>query len=625
MRESKFVDQNQEKWLQFEKELKSKDTNPELLRVQLIEITDDLSYARTFYKNRSVRLYLNGLAQSIHHSIYKNKRNFKKTVVQFFKEDIPRIAYNGRKELLFAFLILILSVLIGAFSSAKDDQFAKSILGNAYVEETIKNIEKGDPMGIYKDQNAFDMFVMIATNNLRVSMFVFLFGLLASYGSLVLLIRNGIMLGVFMYFFYSRNLATEFNLTVWMHGTIEILTLVISALSGMLLGRGLIYPGTFSRFKAFSIWARRGALLFLATTPFILFAAFIESYLTRHTDLPNVLRFAFIMFSAGLMVFYFVIYPYQKFKNASDKDLGMPELRSEQNVFFKTKHIHSNSEILTITISLLKKYFKNIISFILVSGLVLIVIYYFLISKDILDNFKLLNVDFQDLLTFEIIEKLFQSFGNLGILFNSLESPIIYIFGSLWMFAIVLFSLRIIKKELKLTYDLKHFILPMAILCLFMNGLLLIDHFLIIYIYIILYPLLLAAIFQNYTESKIKNLSFFIQINVISGFKKYLGLNVMLFLLSSIGLVFFISPLSLLSIWIVEMNFQLSEITYDILIKFILMFWFALLSGFFIVFQIIQVCLASYTILEIETAEGIKESIQSIGKTKKIFGIESEI
>jgi hypothetical protein len=104
-----------------------------------------------------------------------------------------------------------------------------------------------------------------------------------------------------------------------------------------------------------------------------------------------------------------------------------------------------------------------------------------------------------------------------------------------------------------------------------------------------------------------------------------MGLAVMLILLGSIGLIFFISPLSLLSIWLIEMNFQISEHSYDILIKFVLLFWFAILSSFFIVFQTLQVCLASYTIIEIESAEGIKESIETIGKTKKIFGVESEI
>jgi uncharacterized membrane protein SpoIIM required for sporulation len=520
MRESKFVDQNQEKWLQFEKELKSKDTNPELLRVQLIEVTDDLSYARTFYKNRSVRLYLNGLAQSIHHSIYKNKKNFKHIIVQFFKEDIPKIAYNGRKELLFAFILLILSIIIGAFSSAKDSQFAKSILGSDYVAETINNIEKGDPMGIYKNQGPFDMFVMIATNNLRVSMFVFLFGLLASYGSLVLLIRNGIMLGVFMYFFYSRNLATEFNLTVWMHGTIEILTLVISTLAGMLLGRGLIYPGTFSRFKAFSIWARRGALLFLATTPFILFAAFIESYLTRHTDLPNVLRFGFILLSAGLMLFYFVIYPYQKFKNVSDTDLGMPELKPDHSFLFKTKFIHHNSEILTFSIAILKKYFKNIVITILSSSIVLIGIYYLLVSKEILENFILITVDFQDLFTFQLFEKLIQSFANVGILFNSLELPIIYSGSSLWMFALMFFTIQILKKELNMNFNSKRLILPLVIISFLMNGLMLVDHFFITYVFIILFPLFLSAIFQKFAQPSNMNLSNLIKTMFWSGLKK---------------------------------------------------------------------------------------------------------
>ena len=71
MRESKFVEQNQAKWADFEKELSFAKKDPEKLRAQLIQVTDDLSYAKTFYKNRSVRVYLNGLAQKIYINIYK--------------------------------------------------------------------------------------------------------------------------------------------------------------------------------------------------------------------------------------------------------------------------------------------------------------------------------------------------------------------------------------------------------------------------------------------------------------------------------------------------------------------------------------------------------------------------
>ena len=201
MRESNFVKQNQEKWAQFEKELSASRKDPDQLRAQLIQTTDDLSYARTFYRNRSVRVYLNGLAQNIYINIYKNRKNFRQSLVQFFKEEVPSIAWQNRKVILISFLLLLFSTLIGAFSSAKDVMFARSILGDAYVDQTIENIKKGDPFGIYKQQGPLQMFVYIALNNLTVSLIVFLSGIFASYGAVVMMLRNGIMLGVFMYFF----------------------------------------------------------------------------------------------------------------------------------------------------------------------------------------------------------------------------------------------------------------------------------------------------------------------------------------------------------------------------------------------------------------------------------------
>ena len=65
MRETKFIKDNQEKWSEYEKTLKKDYQDPDKLNEIFVNITDDLSYARTFYKNRSVRVYLNGLAQNI--------------------------------------------------------------------------------------------------------------------------------------------------------------------------------------------------------------------------------------------------------------------------------------------------------------------------------------------------------------------------------------------------------------------------------------------------------------------------------------------------------------------------------------------------------------------------------
>ena len=74
MREAAFVKQNKDKWLEFESILKNKtNIDPDLLSDLYIEITDHLSYAKTFYKNSNTERYLNQLASQAHQNIYKTK------------------------------------------------------------------------------------------------------------------------------------------------------------------------------------------------------------------------------------------------------------------------------------------------------------------------------------------------------------------------------------------------------------------------------------------------------------------------------------------------------------------------------------------------------------------------
>jgi len=68
-------------------------------------------------------------------------------------------------------LIFVLSVWIGVISAQHDPKFVRIILGNDYVDMTLDNMSKGDPLGVYKGDNQFVMFLQIALNNSRVALF----------------------------------------------------------------------------------------------------------------------------------------------------------------------------------------------------------------------------------------------------------------------------------------------------------------------------------------------------------------------------------------------------------------------------------------------------------------------
>ena len=74
MREITFLKEQSNKWQEFEKLLNEKHANPKKLAALFIEVTDDLSYARTHYPTSKTAQYLNGLAARVHQEIYKNKK-----------------------------------------------------------------------------------------------------------------------------------------------------------------------------------------------------------------------------------------------------------------------------------------------------------------------------------------------------------------------------------------------------------------------------------------------------------------------------------------------------------------------------------------------------------------------
>jgi uncharacterized membrane protein SpoIIM required for sporulation len=200
-------------------------------------------------------------------------------------------------------------MLIGVVSSAGDSGFVRLIMGDSYVNMTLENIDKGDPMAVYKQMNGVDMFLGITFNNIRVSFFAFMMGLLVSFGTAWILMSNGIMLGAFQYFFHIHDLLFESVLVIWIHGTLEISAIIIAGAAGLVLGNSILFPGTYSRRQSFMISSKEGLKMIVSLIPIFIAAGFLESFVTRHTGMPVFLSVTVILGSLAFVVWYFIIYP----------------------------------------------------------------------------------------------------------------------------------------------------------------------------------------------------------------------------------------------------------------------------------------------------------------------------
>ncbi len=310
MQEVVFIKNNASRWKQAESLLDEKSiVGPDVWSDLYIRLTDDLSYARTFYPNTNTAAYLNGLLTRLHQKIYKTHKEKKGRIRAFWLRELPLLFFKHRRPLLFSFLFFLFAVFVGAFSSAKETAFVRSILGDNYVNMTVHNIQKNDPMAVYKQMNETDMFLGITVNNIRVAFIAFTGGILAGLGTLYALLQNGVMLGAFEYFFYDKGLLLTSMRTIWIHGVIEISAIIIAGAAGLVMGLSLIFPGTYTRGQSFKRGAREGMKMVVGLVPLFVIAGFLEGFVTRHTEMPLSLSLLFIGGSLLFIIIYVVIYP----------------------------------------------------------------------------------------------------------------------------------------------------------------------------------------------------------------------------------------------------------------------------------------------------------------------------
>ena len=316
MREGQFIKQNKDRWRDYEVPT----DDPDELARQFTNLVDDLSYAKTFYPHGNTTKYLNSLGSNIYLSIYKNRKEKKNRLITFWTEEIPLIVRRNHKTLLFASLFFIAFVAIGVFSSMYDQNFVRAVLGDSYVDMTERNISKGDPFGVYKNETELKMFLSIASNNIAVAFRCFLMGLLCSVGTIWFLLKNGLMLGVFEHMFFAKGIGFQSILVVFIHGTLEISALMIAGCAGMVLGNSILFPGTFTRLQSIQRGAKDGVKIMVSLIPVFIIAAFFEGFVTRHTGMPILLSLIILLGSLAFILFYYVFLPIKVSKRLSIND-----------------------------------------------------------------------------------------------------------------------------------------------------------------------------------------------------------------------------------------------------------------------------------------------------------------
>lgn len=606
MKETSFIQQNKEKWLAFEEEFEEKEKDPEKLSNLFIQLTDDLSYSRTYYPNRSVRIYLNNLAQKVFYSIYKNKMRRKDKLISFWKEDLPKLMYESRYSLYLSFFVFMLAMGIGILSSIHDHDFARKILGADYVSMTEENIQSNDPMKVYKTMNEVDMFFGITLNNLRVAFFTFLLGLVFGAGTLFFILFNGVMVGVFQYFFIERDLFRESFLAIWVHGALEIPAIVIAGAAGLTLGKGWLFPGTYSRIQSFQKSALRGLQIFVGIVPVIILAGFNESFLTRYTETPDIIRAFIIGVEFLFMFYYFIYYPIKKSKKGFQSKKREDELPPTKPLTISFSSIKKDGEVFSESMMLFRKYAAPLLKISFFVSLIYVLL------------FVIIGPGFDNLNSNQFfVEELMQ-------IFSARDNIPVYIINFLFLLILSSAALFIVQIELNsnikftpksyFNFGRKH-ILQFIFSCVLLSSFFLLKPKMSWFVFILIFPYIITLLLQfvletNYQKDRKRKL-------LRPKFGNTITIYFSVLLFSFLILLITDSGFAELHLEVLKWNVPFDETLYkkisDTVLTVILLFF----TSVMFMFLIFNFSLLYFSNKEIITGHALKERMKTLGLNKK--------
>lgn len=249
----------------------------------------DLSRARALKLSHEVQIYLNNLVVRAHNQVYQTDRNRWMDLFRFLWEGFPRLIRENVLYLVLSTALFLIPAVGSACAVMKDVKFAQLEMskGAPLVSDDMWNTIQHKRMWTdsMQDQSP-TTFSMIATNNIRVSILAFVAGITYGFGTVFVLVTNGLSIGTVFGLCAAHGMIHRISAFVAPHGVLELTAIFISGAAGLVIGKSLLFPGRYKRLDAFKKACKVALGMFGGTVPILLIAGCIEGFISPRTDVP---------------------------------------------------------------------------------------------------------------------------------------------------------------------------------------------------------------------------------------------------------------------------------------------------------------------------------------------------
>ncbi len=271
-------------------------THPELQELALLyrQTASDLATIREDDSSRNLAHYLNQLLGRTHNLIYMGRRSKAWGIVRFYRETFPQIFHDTLPYTIAAAAIFFVLAAAGMMMATVDPGFQRYLLGSEMMD-TIEKRQMWTHAVVTMKPLASSA---IMTNNLSVSFTTFALGITAGLGTIWMLALNGLLFGVVNAACWQAGMSQQLLSFVAPHGVIELPAIFIAGGGGLLIAKGLLFPGTLPRRASLVLEGGRAVRLVVGIIPMLIVAGTIEGFVSP-SELPVWVKYSV---AAGMFV-----------------------------------------------------------------------------------------------------------------------------------------------------------------------------------------------------------------------------------------------------------------------------------------------------------------------------------
>ena len=269
------------------------------------ELISDLNKLTVSIDDPPARARANHLALRAYGTIYQKKSMTFADLIWFFISGFSGIVRKRIHFVIASLLLFVAAALVGYLCIHEKSRLVDLAVPPAEQMrlKTLALSVRPNQLPPLPREGSFGLSSAIMVNNIRVSIIAFATGIFFGIGTIVILIKNGLMLGALAALYTDAGLAYYFWSLILPHGVIELACIFICGAAGFIVGYALINPGSYRR-KDWLVKEGNDAIkLVVGSIPLLIIAALIEAYIT-----PSYLSVPIKLALSGLFLMVLITY-----------------------------------------------------------------------------------------------------------------------------------------------------------------------------------------------------------------------------------------------------------------------------------------------------------------------------